>query len=148
MQVTVGSGQLCVGERGLQNGGWDSTGFEVFSTWDIQVLVLLKRGDRKKFPPLQRGEGRKLYQVNILSSTFPSKAFVTSKIWVFTSKTDPSPSVLYIPTTCICQMRVPTWGLVTNYGEGGWLQNEREGTCEFLPLRKEGGKSFGVVFTR
>ena len=34
-------------------------------------------------------------------------------------------------------------GLVTNYGEGGGLQNGR-GACEVLPLQKRGGggKSF------
>ena len=53
-------------------------------------------------------------------------------------------------------------GLVTNYGEGGGLQNGRRGACEVLPLQKGGGgkrfshvegggggiKTFGVVFIR
>ena len=49
-------------------------------------------------------------------------------------------------------------GLVTNYGEGGGLQNGRWGACEVLPLRKGGAenvlammkgdtKRFRVVFT-
>ena len=41
--------------------------------------------------------------------------------------------------------RSPIWrkGLVTNYGEGGGLQNGRGGGTEVLPLRKGGGrKSF------
>ena len=39
--------------------------------------------------------------------------------------------------------QVQSKGLVTNYGEGGGLQNGRGGAREVLPLRKGGGgKSF------
>ena len=46
--------------------------------------------------------------------------------------------------TVVCLCVVPTTkGLVTNYGEGGGLQNGRGGAREVLPLRKgRGGKSF------
>ena len=36
---------------------------------------------------------------------------------------------------------LPSWGLVTNYGEGG-LQNGRGGAREVLPLRKGGADFF------
>ena len=39
-------------------------------------------------------------------------------------------------------------GLVTNYGEGGGLQNGRGGAQKVSAMLKGGTKSFGVVFTR
>ena len=36
-------------------------------------------------------------------------------------------------------------GLVTNYGEGGGLQNERGGAREVLPLRKGGAEILAML---